>query len=63
MISEMEQLSYEERLRELGLSLEIRSLWADLMVAFQDLKRPARKLERGFRQGHVGMRQWVMALN
>ena len=36
MIRRLEHLSYEERLRELGLfSLE---LWGELTVAFQDLK-------------------------
>ena len=39
MIQEMEYLSCEVRLRELGLfSLEKRRLWGDLRAAFQYLK-------------------------
>ncbi|GAB0204412.1 hypothetical protein GRJ2_002906800 [Grus japonensis] len=47
LIGGLEHLSYEDRLRELGLfSLEKRRLWRVLIVAFQYLKGPTGKMER-----------------
>jgi len=43
MVREMEHLSYKNRLHELVFfSLEKRSLWGDLITAFQYLKGPTR---------------------
>jgi len=64
MIRGLEDLSYEQRLRELGLlSLEKGRLQGDLTAAFQHLKGPIRKLERDFLQGHVVIGQGITALN
>ncbi|GAB0181297.1 mitochondrial enolase superfamily member 1 [Grus japonensis] len=61
---QMEHLSYEDKLRELGLfSLEKRRLRRDLIAAFQYLKRSTRKLLRDCLQGHGVTGQGAMALS
>jgi len=64
MIRRLEHLSYEKGQRELEpFSLENSRCWADLIAAFQYLKRPARKIERDFLQGQVGTGQGIMSSN
>ncbi|GAB0203276.1 mitochondrial enolase superfamily member 1 [Grus japonensis] len=64
LIRGLEHLSYEDRLRELGLfSPEKRQLWGDLIVAFQYLKGPTGKLVRDCLSGSVVTGQGVMGLS
>ena len=63
LIRGLEHLSYEDRLRELGLfSLEKRRLLEDLIAAFQYLKGPTGKMVRDCLLGSTVTGQGVMGL-
>jgi len=62
MTREMKHLSYEERLKELGLfSLQKRRLWGDLIAAFQYLMGACKQAGKGLFKGYIG--QGLMDLN
>jgi len=64
MIRGLEYLSYEDRLRQLGLfSLEKRRLWGDLIASFQYLKGAYRKDGEGLFTRCVVIGQGGMAVN
>ncbi|GAB0179634.1 hypothetical protein GRJ2_000428700 [Grus japonensis] len=64
LIGGLEHLSYEDRLRELGLfSLEKRRLRGGLIAAFQYLKGPTGKLVRDCLSGSEVTGQGVMGLS
>jgi len=57
MIRELEHLSYDERLRQLGLfSLKKRRLWGHLIAAFQYLKGVYKKAGEGLLRRAYGDR-------
>ncbi|KFM07084.1 hypothetical protein AS27_06930, partial [Aptenodytes forsteri] len=60
MMRVLEHVSYEDRLRELGLfSLEKRRLWGDLIGAFQYLKGAYKKAGEGLFARAYSDRTWV----
>ncbi|GAB0188045.1 hypothetical protein GRJ2_001269800 [Grus japonensis] len=64
LIRGLEHLSYEDRLRQLGLfSLEKRRLWGNLIVVYQYLKGPTGKMVRDCLSGSGVTGQGVMGLS
>lgn len=57
MVRGLAHLSYGERLKELGFSLEERRLQGGIIAAFQCIRKAYKKVEKDFFTGPVVTRQ------